>query len=136
MAPITRPMSEDPLIQGRGLPRLTRRPEFLSVAASGRKAVLPGVVLQARPRDNGDQERGVPRFGFTATRKLGGAVVRNRARRRLKAAAQLLGAQHARHGADYVLIARAGTLTRPWPKLLGDLERAFARVWAPPRSAR
>lgn len=133
MAPIARPMDPGPLRPGKGLPRLTRRPEFLSVAGSGRKAVLPGVVLQARPRD---EAQGAPRFGFTATRKIGGSVVRNRARRRLKAAAQQLGARHARPGVDYVLIARAGTLTRSWEKLLRDLAQAFDRVLdAPARSA-
>ncbi|MBL8699785.1 MAG: ribonuclease P protein component [Alphaproteobacteria bacterium] len=128
-------------MEGKGLPRLTRRPEFLLVAGSGRKAVLPGVVLQARPRspdsDAAAPDGGqTPRFGFTATRKIGGAVVRNRARRRLKAAAQLLGARLARPGVDYVLIARAGTLSRAWPKLLRDVEQAFERVLtAPPRTS-
>jgi len=106
------------------LARLRRRSEFLAVAAAGRKAAAPGLVLQARRRDDGD----APRLGFTATRKLGGAVERNRARRRLKEAARLLAPAHARAGHDYVLIARAGTLTRPWPALLADLERAFAKA--------
>lgn len=129
MAPIARPM-----IEGKGLPRLTRRPEFLLVASSGLKAVLPGVVLQARPQHPSSET--TPRFGFTATRKVGGSVVRNRARRRLKAAAQLLGVRHARPGTDYVLIARAGTLSRAWPKLLRDVEQAFERVLqAPTRGA-
>jgi ribonuclease P protein component len=106
------------------LARLTRRSEFLAVAAAGRKSVAPGVVLQARAR--GDE--GAPRLGFTATRKLGGAVVRNRARRRLREAARLAAPSAARPGHDYVLIARAGTLTRRWPQLLADVERAFARA--------
>jgi ribonuclease P protein component len=106
------------------LARLRRRSEFLAVAAAGRKSAAPGLVLQARGRGDADP----PRLGFTATRKLGGAVERNRARRRLKEAARLLAPALARAGHDYVLVARAGTLTRPWSALLADLERAFART--------
>ena len=71
---------------------------------------------------------GTPRLGFTATRKIGGSVERNRARRRLKAAAQAIGPRLAKPGHDYVLVARAGTAARKWPLLLADLERAFARA--------
>ena len=106
------------------LARLQRRSEFLAVAAAGRKAVAPGLVLQARDR----ADEGAPRLGFTATRKLGGAVQRNRARRRLKEAARLAAPRLARPGHDYVLIARAGTLSRDWTALLADLERTFARA--------
>jgi ribonuclease P protein component len=104
--------------------RLKRRPEFLAVASSGLKAAAPGVVLQARPR--GDQEP--LRVGFTASRKVGGAVVRNRARRRLKAAAEEVLAQRGRLGHDYVLIARSETVRRPFALLLDDLGRALGRV--------
>ncbi|HEX6979855.1 MAG TPA: ribonuclease P protein component [Alphaproteobacteria bacterium] len=101
--------------------RLKRRAEFLQVAASRRKYVTPGLVLQAMPRPDDGQ----PRVGFTATRKLGGAVVRNRARRRLRAAAQAILPVAAAPGYDYVLIARAGTITRPWTLLLEDLRKAI-----------
>lgn len=106
------------------LARLQRRSEFLAVAAAGRKAVAPGLVLQARDR----ADACAPRLGFTATRKLGGAVQRNRARRQLKEAARLAAPRLARPGHDYVLIARAGTLSRDWTALLADLERTFARA--------
>ena len=76
------------------------------------------------------------RFGFTATRKLGGAVVRNRARRRLKAAAALLGPGHARPGVDYVFVARAGTLDRSWEQLLRDVGQGFDRALEPARPRR
>ena len=59
------------------LPRLTRRGEFLKVAGRGRKAARPGLVLQAMP-----QPGGTLRLGFTATKKIGNAVARNRAKRR------------------------------------------------------
>lgn len=110
--------------------RLKRRADFLKVAAARRKFAVPGLVLQALPR--GDESH-VCRIGFTATRKLGGAVARNRARRRLRAAAQAVLPVAGASGYDYVLIARAGTLTRPWPLLLEDLRQAVQAV-APRRN--
>ena len=105
--------------------RLKRRADFLRVASTRRRYAAPGVVLQAMKRD-GD-ETGL-RVGFTATRKLGGAVQRNRAKRRLRAAAHAVLPVAGAHGYDYVLIARAGTLTRPWPLLLEDLNKALLAV--------
>lgn len=69
-------------------------------------------------------------MGFTATKKIGGAVVRNRAKRRLREAARLLLPDLARPGVDYVLIARGGTATRPWERLLDDLKSALIRLAA------
>ena len=103
-----------------GIARLKRRAEFLAVAGSGIKAVAPGVVLQARARPEGEVGHAV-RVGFTATRKLGGAVIRNRARRRLKEAAREALPLAGRPGCDYVLIARAGTIERPYRLLVADL---------------
>jgi ribonuclease P protein component len=108
---------------GLGIARLKRRADFLAVAGSGIKAVAPGVVLQARPREG--EEDGV-RVGFTATRKLGGAVIRNRARRRLKAAAQEVLPLAGRAGWDYVLIARAATCARPYLLLVGDVKSTLS----------
>ncbi len=120
-------------IAGPRITRLTRRPQFLAVAAAARKAVATSVVVQARRRDEGDAgaDPGDVRVGFTATRKLGGAVVRNRARRRIKAAVQLVGPRHAEAGIDYVFIARAAALKRPWTKLLSDIEHAISRALTP-----
>jgi ribonuclease P protein component len=106
------------------LPRLTRRADFVRVAAGRRKWVAPGLVLQACP---GPDSPGV-RVGFTASRKLGNAVARNRARRRLRAAAAAVLADHAREGQDYVLIARAGTLTRRYQELIEDLEEGLKQL--------
>jgi ribonuclease P protein component len=107
------------------LTRLKRRAEFLRVAGSKRKWVAPGLILQAAP--------GVPpapsaRVGFTASRKVGGAVTRNRARRRLKAAVAALMPLHAAPGHDYVLIARAATARRPYADLIDDLETGLRRL--------
>jgi ribonuclease P protein component len=76
------------------------------------------------------------RFGFTASKILGNAVLRNRARRRLKEAVRLVGAAHAKEGYDYVLIARAGTLQRHFTDLTKDLERALGKVHQAPRPRR
>lgn len=65
------------------------------------------------------------RAGFTATRKVGGAVVRNRAKRRLREAARHLLPVHGLAGVDYVFIARSGTATRPWARLLDDVKSAL-----------
>jgi ribonuclease P protein component len=114
--------------------RLTRRAQFVSVAGSGRRAATPGLVLQARRHDSRQHPadgEGDVRVGFTASRKVGKAVVRNRARRRLRAVAAAVLPQHALPGHDFVLIARAGgTNARPFAELKADLVRALRRVGA------
>jgi len=112
------------------LPRLLNRADFLR-AARGVKAAQPGLVLQVRrraPEETGADTR--PRVGFTASRKVGNAVVRNRARRRLRAAVVDVLCGRAEPGHDYVLIARAGTADRPYDALLSDLSRALDRAQA------
>jgi ribonuclease P protein component len=104
--------------------RLTRRAEFLKVAAGRRKSVAPGLILQAHPQDGAD----CLRVGFTASRKVGNAVARNRARRRLRAAVAAVLPAHGAAGHDYVVIARAGTLTRPFEGLLEDLATGLKRL--------
>jgi len=98
--------------------------------------VSTSVVVQARQRDDdaaGENAAGANevRIGFTATKKLGGAVVRNRARRRIKAAVQLVAPGHAKPGIDYVFIARAAVLKRPWAKIVADVEQAIDRALTP-----
>lgn len=120
-----------------GLARLKRRAEFLQVAGKGRRFAAPGLVLQAGPPAPRNEAPPAARVGFTASRRVGIAVERNRARRRLRAAADLILPEHAAPGRDYVLIARGETLKRPFALLLADLETALKRlgVWcdaAPP----
>ena len=104
--------------------RLKRRAEFLRVAGKGRKAALPGLVLQALARKDG----GPARVGFTVTRKVGNAVVRNRTRRRLKEAARLVLRERPPAGVDLVLIGRDRTRSRPFLALQEDLRQALAKV--------
>ena len=114
-----------------GVGRLKRRAEFLRVAGTGRKSVTPGLILQVAPQPAAAAPAGgALRVGFTASRKVGIAVERNRARRRLRAAVQQVMALHAAPGRDYVLIARAATVRRPFAALLGDLKAALRQAGA------
>src|SRR5271170_6116071 len=87
---------------------LKRRPEFLAVAAQGKKWVAPGLILQIGPARSKETISPI-RYGLTASGKVGGAVVRNRARRRLRALVREIMPLHAAPAYDYVLIARAAT---------------------------
>jgi ribonuclease P protein component len=108
------------------LERLKRRADFLA-AAKGLACARGAVLAQVRDRNDGT---GAIRVGFTATKRIGGAVVRNRAKRRLREAARLTLPGLARPGCDYVLIARGGVTTRPWLRLLDDLKSALIRLAA------
>jgi ribonuclease P protein component len=100
--------------------RLKRRGQFLR-AARGRRVVKPAFVLQVHPRD--DDRIGV---GFTASRRVGNAVERNRARRRLKEVARLHLPEHGLAGHDHVLVARRAALQRPFARLVEDFADACA----------
>jgi ribonuclease P protein component len=104
--------------------RLKRRAEFLRVASKGRKAATHGLVLQALRREDSEPAR----IGFTVTKKVGNAVVRNRTRRRLKEAARLELAGTPMSGIDLVLIGRDGTRGRSFNDLRDDLRRAMSKT--------
>ena len=134
--------------------RLKRRAEFLQVAAANRKWVAPGLILQvcrhvrsetvnATPKGGADllradesaagqpsSEREPMRVGFTASRKVGNAVARNRAKRRLRAAVDIIVPQHGAAGYDIVLIARQATISRDFPALLQDLTNGLKKLGA------
>ena len=95
------------------------RAGFLAARDSGIKAVSKGFILQAVPTGRAEW-----RLGLTASRKVGNAVRRNRARRRLRALASTELAARARQGTDYVMIARGGTADRDWADLVSDLGKA------------
>ena len=133
------------------LARLKKRADFLRVAGQRKKWATPGLVLQAAPTpDTGSADappeagagpdRGegagfpcsggpdVIRVGFTTSKKVGNAVKRNRARRRLRAAVAEVFPDQARPGLDYVVIGRQETVDRPYSLLLQDLRTALKRV--------
>ena len=111
--------------------RLQRRPQFLKVAGTRKKWVAPGLILQIRRRPQDEQNEteavpeGVIRLGFTVSKKVGNAVQRNRARRRLRAAAGEVFAQHAALGCDFVVIGRAATLKRSYDSLIKDMQASL-----------
>lgn len=110
---------------------LKRRADFVA-ASQALRAGMPGFSLQARAR--GDD--GPPRVGFTCSRKVGHAVARNRAKRRLRALAREVLVEQGRPGWDYVLVGRPGTTADlPFDRLREDLRRALARIHRPPPGA-
>ena len=103
------------------LATLRHRADFLK-AASARRQSAGSFMLKARARGDGL----APRVGFTASKKIGNAVARNRAKRRLRAAVHQVLRPMAQTGWDYVLVARPdATIARPFAGLLEDLRRAL-----------
>lgn len=92
---------------------------------------MPGFILQARQRGEDETAAGI-RIGYTCSKKVGNAVARNRAKRRLREIARLVLPAHGHSGWDYVLIGRASaTATLPFDQLCADLTRALARIHHP-----
>ncbi len=115
--------------------RLTQRSDFVHAATHGHKWATPGLVLQCvktrrlNPTDVKRKKNHMGfRIGFTATRRIGGAVVRNKAKRRLREVAARVMPERARAGYDYVLIARTSTAQRTFQNLIEDLTKALAKV--------
>jgi ribonuclease P protein component len=113
---------------GGRLVTLKTRADFLRVAAERRRVVAPGFVLQAARRPPDLAGDGMVRVGVTASRKIGNAVTRNRAKRRLRSIASAILSREGRPGTDYVLIARATTVDRPYEALVTDLTAALRRI--------
>ena len=107
------------------LSRLKKRAQFLA-CAKGPSCARGAVVIQALPQP----DRTDLAVGFTATKRVGNAVVRNRAKRRLREAARMLLPQLGKPAHDYVFIARQGADERPWPRLLDDVKSALVRLAA------
>ena len=103
---------------------LTKRRDFLA-ANRGRRAPMPGFVLLVHPRGDGDATM---RVGFTVTKKIGNAVVRNRMKRRLRALSRELLPAFGIRGADHILIGREGGVERDYGLLRTELGKALAKV--------
>ncbi|QBF30158.1 ribonuclease P protein component [Thalassococcus sp. S3] len=103
---------------------LRKRADFIK-ASRARRVAMPGFILQMRQRSDGDAIR----VGFTCSKKVGNAVARNRAKRRLREIARLVLPKHGHPGRDYVLIGRADvTATRDFADLRNDLLQALRKL--------
>jgi ribonuclease P protein component len=109
---------------------LSKRADFLA-ANRGKRAPMPGFVLLVR--DRGDSDHGV-RIGYTVTKKIGNAVVRNRMKRRFRALVRDIFPAHAIPGADHVLIGRSSGIERDFATLAAELKRALAKLSPKPVS--
>ncbi len=127
-APVAGTSEVAPAVSHVSLQVLRKRVDFLK-AAKGPKRAAGSFLLQARHR--GD-DSAAARVGFTASKKVGNAVARNRAKRRMRALAHEVLAPVARPGWDYVLVARPGaTVDRPWDALKADLSLALTQLHRP-----
>lgn len=110
---------------------LRHRPDFLAAARAARQGT-GGFLLQARLRRPDEAVPDAIRIGFTASKKVGNAVARNRAKRRLREVARAVLPREGKPGWDYVLVAKPGaTVDRPFEALLSDLHWALRKVHAP-----
>jgi ribonuclease P protein component len=125
--------------RGRQWASLQRRADFLRIAGTGLRRVTPGFILQAapcRPPAAPEQIQSEQiQVGFTASRKVGNAVARNRAKRRLRALTDRL-ISMADPAFDYVLIGRTETLTRDFADMEKDLRDALRRIAQPRKGGR
>ncbi|MPT47781.1 MAG: ribonuclease P protein component [Sphingobium sp.] len=106
---------------------MRKRADFLA-CNRGRRQPMPGFVLLMRERKD---DNPATRLGITVTKKIGGAVVRNRMKRRFRALARAILPHQGISGTDYVLIGRAGGVEREYSSLVKELEKALRRLQAP-----
>jgi ribonuclease P protein component len=116
-------------LRGRLWNTLPKRSDFLRISAAGIRRVTPGFILQTAPK--GDTATPV-RVGFTASRKVGNAVARNRVKRRLRALADKVIPEAADPARDYVFIGRGETLKIDFATMERDLRKALAKLASKP----
>jgi ribonuclease P protein component len=117
------------------IPHLKKRSDFLRVAMCQRKVVKPTMIVQLGKRPHVDKKgQALPalRMGLTASRKVGNAVKRNRARRRLRAVAEIICPNFSFTNEDIVLIASSATVEAPFPSLLRDFDQALTKLMSKP----
>ena len=112
------------------LPTISNRRDFLTANGKGKRFVTGTFILLCTEREAAHPAPPPARFGYTVTKKMGGAVQRNRIKRRLREAARQGALHHGREGHDYVLISRHKALDCPFPDLVRDMEFAFSRIHA------
>jgi ribonuclease P protein component len=121
LPPCTRPQEAQRLVT------IKKRADFLA-ANGGLRATTPGFILLVRDRKDSDPSM---RVGFTVTRKIGGAVVRNRMKRRFRALAREIVPSKGLPGADHVMIGRAKGIERDFALLRADLVSALEKLGRP-----
>ena len=114
-------------IKSKRLTRILKRSEYLRVKRRGTSVAKPGLVIQAAPVANSSSYLH-PRVGFTVSKRVGNAVKRNRARRRLKSIASDVLPKEGFQSWDYVFIGRLVTLDRPYDLLLEDTRAALRKI--------
>ena len=103
--------------------RIKKRKTFLHINANGFRVITGGMIVQACPND-----LGIVRTGFTVTKKIGCAVIRNRTRRRLRELTRKCPEIEMMNGFDFVFIGRLSTVNRPYEKLKSDLAYALSEI--------
>ena len=109
---------------------LRQRRDFLFVQQKGVRQVMTHFILQAavKPASTASQPAFSYRTGVTASKKVGNAVARNRAKRRMRALFRKLDCDHALSGTDYVLVARHSLVQAAWTELSADFSIAAKRI--------
>lgn len=107
---------------------LRHRAEFLNLQKTGQKWVTPAFVIQCLARSDSALP---PEIGFTATKKLGNAVIRARAKRRLRAACDEAFKDFSAQGYQFALIARSDVLTHEFTVLVKELRWSLRRLNVP-----
>ncbi len=119
-------------MSSRKITLLKKREDFVRVAKSGIKSVQKGLILQAAPipsiKSPSSTSQNSFRIGFTATKKIGNAVIRNRSKRRLREVVSIIMCKNNIENFDFVVIARYNTKDLPFTTLLNSLEKALSDI--------